>query len=645
MGSDACQFCPERVGHPVDPSRGSRHSAPSVGLLAALIGPVSAAAPKASLGTQSTAKITQIGTAHVGRSTGGTTLTVDQTQPNPDAARAGITKQIPNAINAARVPSAHVPRPAALPVDTATSGQGFDGLNHFNQRTAGTGAFTNTQFSLEPPDQALCVGAGFVVESVNTALRVRDATGGTLSPVVPLNAFFGLSPEFHRPAGPFGQFTSDPKCHFDPDTGRFFLSLLEIDVNAVTGDFGTKSATLLAVSKTSDPTGDWFLYSIDATDDGTNGTPSDPGCPCLGDQPLIGADATGFYISTNEFSILGPQFNGTQLYAMSKASLEAGTLPTVVHIGNLTQAEGPAFSMQPTTTPAGGPHATVNGGTEYLLSSLDFDATLDNRISLWALRNTSSLTAATPSVALAQTIVGTEVYGQPPAMEQRKGSAPLDEVLHGSLGAKLGLVAKPATEHLNVLNSNDDRMNQTVFAAGNVWGAVNTVVKGPNGVARTGIAWFIVTPSDSPNGALGGSIANQGYVSASNNNVVFPAIAANAAGMGLVSFTLVGQDFFPGVGYVRVNSAGAQPSINVARFGTGPADGFTGERSQDPVDNGVERWGDYGAAVAAADGSIWFANESINQTCTVDQFLADTSCGGTRTILANWGSFIGHVTP
>ena len=55
------------------------------------------------------------------------------------------------------------------------------------------------------------------------------------------------------------------------------------------------------------------------------------------------------------------------------------------------------------------------------------------------------------------------------------------------------------------------------------------------------------------------------------------------------------------------------------------------------VDGGVERWGDYGAAVAAADGSIWFAAETINQSCTLATFVADTTCGGTRTILANWG--------
>ncbi len=607
-----------------------------VALLAGSVGSASAAAPKTSLGHQTTAKVTRLGTTHVGRSTGSTGAILDQTRPSPDEAQAALEKQIPNSLNAARVPSSHVPRPAALPVVDAT-GHGFDGLTHFDQRTAGTGAYVNTQFSLEPPDQALCVGNGKVLEGVNTALRVRSTAGADLTAPVALNQFFHLAPEIIRTSGTYGPFTSDPKCYYDPDTGRFFVSLLQIAVDPATGAFLDSSSTLLAVSKTSDPIGDWWLYSIDTTDR------SNPGCPCFGDQPLIGADATGFYITTNEFSIAGPAFNGSQVYAMSKVALELGSLPTVVHIGGLTQAEGPAYSMQPTTTPAA-QYATANGGTEYFLSSLDFNATLDNRITLWALTGTGSLTSATPSVRLSQTILTTEVYGQPPAMQQRKGSAPLDEVLQGSMGVKLGLVAKPATEHLNLLNSNDDRMNQTVYAAGNVWGAVNTVVKGPNGVARTGIAWFVVTPSWS-GAVLGGSVANQGYVNVANDNVVFPAIAANAAGKGIISFTLVGPDYFPGVGYVRLEATHAPAAVDVARWGSGPADGFTGELSQDPGDGGVERWGDYGAAVADANGSIWFANESINQTCTVSQFLADFSCGGTRTILANWGTFIGNVQP
>ena len=613
----------------------------SVTLLIGLVAPVNAASP-AVASSQSLQRITLRGTTQLAAaapralSNSAAGLVGRETRSEPEAER-------PNSPNASHVAPSSAPSPGVVPVVNATSGVGFPGLNHFDQRFAGTGSYTNTQFSLEPPDQGLCVGNGFVVETINLAIRVRNATGATLTDPIALNQFFKLPPEFIRPSGPFGDFTSDPKCYYDTNTGRFFLSLLDIAIDPASGNFGTTSKQLLAVSTTGDPRKAWFLYSFSTTDDGSFGTPSHPGCPCFGDQPLIGADATGFYVSTNEYPITGPGFNGSQVYATSKWALAAGHPGALVHLANLTQAEGPAYSMQPTTTPPGGSHATAMNGTEYFLSALDFNATLDNRITLWALSNTKSLATASPKVSLRKAVLGSEVYGQPPVVVQRKGVAPLDLALRSQVGVQLGLVPAPVNETFNVLNSNDDRMNQTVYAAGKVWGAVNTIITG-HGPARTGIAYFIVTPRWDE-GSLRGSIANQGYVAVTNNSVIFPAIAANAAGRGIISFTLVGMNYYPGLGYARVDASHDASSVRVAAFGAGAADGFTGETSQDPVDNGVERWGDYGAAVAAADGTVWFAAETINQRCTLSQFAADTTCGGTRTVLANWGTFIGRATP
>ncbi len=56
----------------------------------------------------------------------------------------------------------------------------FDGINHREQRTANNG----NQFSLEPPDQGLCVGGGHVVEAVNDAFRVYNADGSGQTGVV-----------------------------------------------------------------------------------------------------------------------------------------------------------------------------------------------------------------------------------------------------------------------------------------------------------------------------------------------------------------------------------------------------------------------------------------------------------------------------
>ena len=93
-------------------------------------------------------------------------------------------------------------------------------------------------------------------------------------------------------------------------------------------------------------------------------------------------------------------FNGAQLYAFSKTALEraSGGTITGVHIDvgvrPTPDTGGIWFSLQPATSP-GATFATANGGTEYLLSSLDFSASLDNRIAVWQLTNTRSLNTAT----------------------------------------------------------------------------------------------------------------------------------------------------------------------------------------------------------------------------------------------------------
>src|ERR1044071_6589727 len=55
---------------------------------------------------------------------------------------------------------------------------GFEGLNFYQQRYARGG----NQFSVEPPDQALCVGNGYVVEAVNDVLNVFNTSGQSVLP-------------------------------------------------------------------------------------------------------------------------------------------------------------------------------------------------------------------------------------------------------------------------------------------------------------------------------------------------------------------------------------------------------------------------------------------------------------------------------
>ena len=103
----------------------------------------------------------------------------------------------------------------------------FDGLTLRDQRLANGG----NQFTVEPPDQGLCAGNGFVLETVNDVLRVYDKNGKALSGVVDLNTFYGYPAAIVRPAGPFGPSLTDPSCYYDPQVKRFFQLVLTLDVD------------------------------------------------------------------------------------------------------------------------------------------------------------------------------------------------------------------------------------------------------------------------------------------------------------------------------------------------------------------------------------------------------------------------------
>lgn len=487
---------------------------------------------------------------------------------------------------------------------------GFNGLSHFDQRFAGTGIYANTQFSLEPPDQGLCTGNGFVVETINNALAVYDKGGNLLQGPIANSQFLGLAPEVIRSAPPvYGPFISDPRCYYDKPTNRWFFTELEYDTDPATGNPTGSTSTMIAVSQTSDPTGIWNIYVLPTTDDGSGGTPTHPNCPCFGDQPLFGADANAIFISTNEFPLFVGGFNGSQVYAISKKALVNGLAANVVqfNLGTLPAPDGGTwYSVQPATVPPNGAYAR---NTEFFLSALQFINEFDDRVAVWAVTNTNTINKNNPSLQLLHTVITSEVYGQPSPATQKAGPTPL--------GTSLG-------EPLELIDTNDDRMNQVVYANGILWSGVNTPVH-VGADYLTGIAYFGVMPWVAGN-KLFAFMANQGYVAVAGNNVIFPSIGANNSGHAAMAFTLVGPDYFPSMAYMKL-SLWDSGNVRVGGPGTAPEDGFSGYVAYGGA--GVARWGDYTAAFADEAGNLWVAAEYIPNT--------------TRTALANWGSFIGEV--
>src|SRR5437667_11523947 len=120
---------------------------------------------------------------------------------------------------------------------------GFEGLNHYQQRFSRGG----NQFSVEPPDQGMCVGNGQVAEVVNDVFNVYSASSGqslladntatnivagfprNVNHAIDLNSFYGYPPAINRSTGVRGQFVTDRSCIYDASTQRFFVVVLTLE--------------------------------------------------------------------------------------------------------------------------------------------------------------------------------------------------------------------------------------------------------------------------------------------------------------------------------------------------------------------------------------------------------------------------------
>src|SRR3954454_22837392 len=580
---------------------------------------------------------------------------------------------------------------------------GFEGLNLFQQRYARGG----NQFTVEPPDQGMCAGNGYVVEAVNDVLNVFDSSGRSVLPdntstnvvsgfptdvnhAVDLNSFFGYAPAVNRTTGVRAQFVTDPSCLYDAATQRFFVVVLTLETFP-NGAFTRVNHLDTAVSQTSNPTGGWNIYRTNVTNDGTNTGGTNPG-PYLGDYPHIGADANGFYITTNAYPWCCNGFSGAQIYAYSKAQLAAGAASVnLQHIdtSGMVNAPSDAGSTQPgfTVWPAQSPGTdfkTDNGGTEFFLSSNAADEAthpvagtggnyVSNQIVLWTLTNTASLNSA-PALSLSNKLLGVNTYAIPPKQQQPgSGTAPTTAAPQGfclnnettvtiaGTGCWKLLVTAAAhargAEVISRPDSNDTRMQQVMYANGKLWGALDTAINPDGGAQRAGIAWYILNPN-------AGSVVKQGYLGAAGYDFTYPAIGVTTSGRGVMAFTATGNSLFPSAAYAGIDAHAGVSSWDVVPGGLGQAvtDGFTSYKQQVGGNPPRTRWGDYGAA--SVDGSsIWLASEitstrACNYTDWGGPFFAGGTgdnllgtCGGAnhgpgaRAGLGNWSTFISKFTP
>ena len=540
---------------------------------------------------------------------------------------------------------------------------------------------------VEPPDQGLCAGNGYVMEMNNMVVQMYTAhTASTMVPLskngMALEKLFNAPEVFGATGGGTVSVQGDPRCYYDQTTGHWFASQIWLTVVDGSPTFGW-AGEFVAVSATTNPTGSWHVYFIPdqfnahGVDGCNNISPktrptnahhsaAQPN-PCYGDQPLLGVNSNAVFISVNEYTLEGSKVLGgvgTE-YALSKTDLINGTAspifwghlgdtvpqpgnptcPYATQFGQPTQVICPWYSIVPAVSD--GSYVNTANGTFYAVSNVTFTTSGGHQVALWTFTNTAAVTTDVGHITGSVTVTTTVPYAEPP-VSAVKGTTTLYESLAPQKAGPhpLGTLWEPLTGATPItwptgegmIATNTDRVTTAAYdpTNGSVWAALNTAAR-VRGHTEAGIAWFRVTPSGSGSTLTTRTVVS-GYVAAPTVNDFFPSIAFTKTGKGVMDYVLTGKGYYPSTGYSFVGASGPTPTLHVARPGVGPADGF----SEYTATYDRPRWGDYSTAVATGT-TFFFAAEMVNQSCTVTTFKATFTCHRTRDLEANWGTSVNKL--
>eukprot|EP00271_Cylindrocystis_brebissonii_P022109 TRINITY_DN8332_c0_g1_i1.p1 TRINITY_DN8332_c0_g1~~TRINITY_DN8332_c0_g1_i1.p1 ORF type:complete len:653 (+),score=26.01 TRINITY_DN8332_c0_g1_i1:69-2027(+) len=492
--------------------------------------------------------------------------------------------------------------------------------------------------------QGMAAGNGYVVQGVNNAFRVYNATTGKpLVETTPMNQFFQTTYVAYLKTASsrtvtFGDNLAFPRVLYDGDAKRWYIFIVGLK-GADVYKFKDPSFLLVAVSKSSNPLLGFQYYKYNIALEGTLHNKTGP-CPCFPSAPQVGFDKNVVTVSLVSLSFSTYNYVGAQLYVLNKKDLINGvkTVSTIVYDGTpendgyileesiSLKDGGIASSVQPASVP---PTKTADkrfGGTQHYLSPI-FTTVVDSRIGVWALTNTSSMATTSPKTKLSHAIAQldfnytaplTDLTGTPLyyAAEQKEGYAPL---------------AHQAGQSVSHLDVDSGVFSQVVYGSGLLFTAFPAqALPDKSGKNTTYIVWVVIQPVFNSAGSLkSASVKASGRIAIPGLWLSYPATTINAH-RAVVTFSVSGSTLYPSIGYVYISLKTYKASDVFLGFeGVEPADGFTGLAQYGSSE--VERWGDYYAAASDEKGYFWIAGQ--------------TTPGGVRTSQANWGTYIVQLPP
>ena len=397
-----------------------------------------------------------------------------------------------------------------------------------------------------PPDTHGDVNGTYCVTAINQDITIQDRNGTVVSSVT-LDAFWA--------AVLGGGEAYDPRVFFDRYTQRWYM---ETDANPEEAS----TSLMLAVSKTSDPTGGWYEFIVNV--DETIG-----GAATWIDYPTMGYNKNWIVLCGNPFEITGAgSAEGASIFVFNKALLLAGTSATFTRFD-----KDSSFGI----CPAAMYDTTVYD--EFLTESWDGTNSI---IRLWKL--SGSVTAPTLTTV-----------GYP-------SCAPLTWNYQGNNGNDFA----PQVGTTNKIQTNDDRIYDLKYVNGKLWCSHNvffpySTTANPT---RCSIQWWQFDTLANPD--------QIGYIDdATNTNFYyFPGIVVNKYNDVLVGLSTSSATTHANAAYAvhyHTDPVDSLRPIHIYRHGLATYYQTYG--------GGRNRWGDYSQSSLDTDNiSFWTIQETVAAT-------------------------------
>ncbi|HEX9132319.1 MAG TPA: hypothetical protein VF844_08495 [Ktedonobacteraceae bacterium] len=419
----------------------------------------------------------------------------------------------------------------------------------------------------QPPDQALATSPNWVLQGVNASFAVYNTTG-TRQLGWPKKAkkFFGVpNPGICSSSGPF---LSDPRAFYDPQDGRFWVAMLEVEGAFGVNSCAEKTIYWIAVSQTNNPSGVWNVYAFNMALGTTNAA----------DYTQFGFDQTAIYFSGNMFNRNGTIYEYAESFSALKSSMEAGLGVTAFGFTNFSANGALVDTMQPVEN-----EASSGPGAGLLINSFNINgdgthncfSTACSGVVVWAIAN-----PGTASVSVTGVIASTSfTYINPPLADQPGCTACIETI--------------------------DTRITGTpVYQAGSISFALETASN--NGTQNVpGIFWGLVQPTISGGKITGASVNLNGtYAFSGDRAASFGALMQTKTGNLLMVFDTMSSTLAPSIMYatrLTTDLGGFEP----AKF-----------LKKSLVATTNSRWGDYEATSydGIATNNVWFSSQFSGTT-------------------------------